>query len=69
MFDQLQFRKNNAIIDFISGDTDWTQYTYVIPADGDYFFSWDFSKDDDDDSYRADRDTYVDGNGWVDNIE
>lgn len=70
MFDQLQFRKNNAIIEFISGDSDWAQYTYVIPEDGDYFFSWDFSKDDDDDSsYRTDRGTYEDGNGWVDNIE
>lgn len=66
MFDQLQFRKNNIIIDSITGDTEWVQYTYVIPADGDYFFSWDFSKDDD---YNYDTREFEDGNAWVDNIE
>lgn len=66
MFDQFLFRRNNMIIDSITGNTEWAQYTYIIPTDGDYFFSWNFSKDDDNDSDYRD---FENGNVWVDNIE
>lgn len=73
-FDRLLFIQNNIILTSITGNTGWTEYTYIIPADGDYYFTWSFVKDDDNDSeYRGMGDDgiaqFENGNVWVDNVE
>ncbi len=68
--DRFVFRRNKMIISWITGDTDWSTYTYIIPADGDYFFAWDFTKDDDNSSeYDIGTKQFEDGNVWLDNVE
>lgn len=44
----------------ISGDTDWTTYTYQVQQAGTYTFRWAYAKDGADDGFQ---DT-----GWIDNI-
>lgn len=44
-YDTLQFLVNGEEEDRISGELEWANYTYSIPADGNYTFTWIYSKD------------------------
>lgn len=59
--DKIVFRMDQAIVKQISGTTDWESCAYVIPEDGDYYFSWDFIAYDDSEVLNA-------VTSWVDNI-
>ena len=59
--DKLVFRINQAIVEQISGTTNWENCAYVIPEDGDYYFSWDFIAYDESEVVNA-------VTSWVDNV-
>lgn len=61
--DRLLFIKNNSIQESFSGVNDWQQYTYIIPEDGSYAFSWQFVIRTDDNMIRSANKV------WVDDIE
>ncbi len=66
-FDKLNFRINSAKVDFITGDNDWETYTYIIPTDGDYVFTWEYSEAHGD--TRGNGSQNAEGNAWIDNVE
>lgn len=59
--DKLVFRINQAIVEQISGTTNWENCAYIIPQDGDYYFSWDFIAYDESEVVNA-------VTSWVDNV-
>lgn len=62
--DRLFFRMNSAIQGYIGSVTDWQQFTFVVPQDGDYIFSWHFVKESSDDGPSG-----TGNEVWVDNVE
>lgn len=59
--DKLVFRINQAIVEQIGGTTNWENCAYIIPEDGDYYFSWDFIAYDESEVVNA-------VTSWVDNV-
>ncbi|MCH5279193.1 MAG: dockerin type I repeat-containing protein [Christensenellaceae bacterium] len=70
LWNRLLFIQDNAIQAQFSGDNDWQQYTYIIPHDGTFFFSWKYVKTDD--SYWKGSENgglKTQERVWVDNVE
>ncbi len=44
-YDWLRFSANGNLVDRISGSVSWTSYSYTIPANGNYTFTWSYTKD------------------------
>lgn len=60
-WDKLRFFINGSLKAEISGETDWAVYTFIVPSEGEYRFTW---------SYLKDMNNHV-GNdrGYVDNVD
>ena len=60
-YDKFKFFVNGTQVESISGEINWTTYSYTIPTDGTYIFKWEYSKDG---SVDRDPDT-----AWLDEVK
>lgn len=44
-YDWLRFYANGNLVDRISGSVSWRSYSYTIPSNGNYTFTWSYTKD------------------------
>lgn len=62
-YNRLKFRQNLAIVDSIGNNNTWEEVIFIIPADGSYAYTWDFT------IHTDGVDPSEGCTVWVDNVE